>query len=399
MPYRGLLIAAVLTLSGCGAASVARGQAPEKAPDKPSASAPSPATAEYQRKLAAYTQARQKFDEEAAAYWGAVAQKRRLRSAKRREHGDIGLDDYVLTQPPVYAGPPPPIPPLVSGKDGAGTPTPARKYIPVVADFLKSAQEYFGFVPQRPASEMEFKRAYARLALNAGLTTEQIVRIYVFETGGNGTYDAQAGLEYSPSGRAISPALGYNQLLNTNSVELLAERGDEFVAVLKMRAAALDGEAKQAVERKVDILRRMMNFCRTVPDDWYAHDALANTPRGLGVHAMLLDVDVGPLVQVQKLLDSVTFARQRGHRAALRAAELEMLNLMGDGNGLDIVMMPAALRERVPTANFFLQASYERNPVAIRNNVVAKLMAATESTMDRGMSLPGARELTAAATR
>jgi hypothetical protein len=389
MPRRGLLIAAVLVLPGCGIATAARAQAL----DKPGAVAPSPATAEYQRKLAAYTRARQKFDDEAAAYWSAVAQKRRLRNAKRREHEEIVLDDYVLAQPPLYAGPPPP--PLTG--EGAGTAS--RKYIPVVADFLRSAQEYFGFAPQRPRSEMEFKRAYAKLALDAGLTREQIVRIYVFETGGNGTYDAQAGLEYSPRGRAISPALGYNQLLNTNSVGLVAERGDAFVAVLKARAAVLGGEAKQALERKVDILRRMMKFCRTVPDDWNAHDALANTPQGLGVHAVLLDVDVGPLLQVQKLLDSVAFARRRGHQASLSAAELQMMNLTGDGNGLDIIMMPAAVRERVPTANFFLQAGYERNPVAIRNNVVAKLLAATDAMMDRGMNLPGARELAAAAAR
>jgi hypothetical protein len=401
MRRRGLLIIAVMALSGCGMATAAHAQVPDNLPDKaldkPGTATPSSATAEYQRKLAAYTHARQKFDDEAAAYWSAVAQKRRLRNAKRREHEDIRLDDYVLTQPPIYAGPPPPSPPAIVAKDGAETPP--RKYIPVVADFLKSAQEHFGFAPQRPRSELEFKRAYAKLALDAGLTKEQIVRIYVFETGGNGTYDAQAGLEYSPRGRAVSPALGYNQLLNTNSVELLAEQGDAFVAVLDARAAALDGEARQALERKVDVLRRMMKFCRTVPDDWNAHDALANTPQGLGVHAILLDVDVGPLLQVQKLLDSVIFARRRGHQAPLRATELQMMNLTGDGNGLDIVTMPAAMRERVPTANFFLRAGYERNPVAVRNNVVAKLMAATDATMDRGMNLPGARELAAAAAR
>src|SRR5260370_13998668 len=392
MPGR-LLMAAVLMLPGGGGAPDARAQGR----DKPGAVAPSSATAEYERKLAAYAQARQKFDEEAAAYWGAVAQKRRLRNAKRRAHEEIVLDDYVLTQPPVYVGPAPPSPPPLVGKDGAETPT--RKYIPVVADFLKSAQEHFGFAPQRLRSELEFKRAYAKLALDAGLTKAQIVRISGFETGGNGTYDAQAGLEYSPRGRAISPALGYNQLLNTNSVELVAEQGDAFVAVLNTRAAALDGDARQALERKVEVLHRMMKFCRTVPDDWNAHDALANTPQGLGVHAMLLDVDVGPLLQVQKLVDSVAFARRRGHQAPLRAAELQMMNLTRDGNGLDIVMMPAVIRERVPTANFFLQAGYERNPVAIRNNVVAKLLAATDAVMDRGMNLPGARELAAAATR
>jgi hypothetical protein len=390
----GLLLAAFLLSAGNGIAAQARAQTPEK-PAATAPSVPGVATTEYQRKLTAYTQARQKFDDEAAAYWSTVAQKRRLRNAKRRDHQDILLDDYVLTQPPLYAGPPPPRPPS-QAREGKEEETPPRKYIPVVADFLKSAQQYFGFEPQRPRSEIEFKRAYAKVALAAGLTKEQIVRIYAFETGGNGTHDAQAGLEYSPSARAISPALGYNQLLNTNSVELLAERGDAFVNVLKARAAGLAGESRQVLESKIDVLRRMIKLCRTVPDDWNAHDVLANTPQGFGVHAVLLDVDVGPLLQVQKLLDSAAFARRKGHRAPLSAAELEMMNLTGDGNGLDIIMMPAAMRDRVPAANFFLQAGYERNPVAIRNNVVAKLLAAIDAAMDRRVNLAGAKDLAAA---
>jgi hypothetical protein len=382
---RGGLLALVLAVAVCGLRADAGAQTP----------APRTAAGEYQRKLAAYTQARQAFEDEAGAYWGAVAQKRRLRNAKRRDHQDVLLDDYVLAQPPHYAGPPPPTPPPQSGEAAPEAPPP-RKYIPVVADFLKSAQEHFGFAPKRPRSEMEFKRAYAKLALAAGLTREQVVRIYVFETGGNGTYDAQAGQEYSLQARAISPALGYNQLLNTNSVELLAERGDDFVAALKASAAGTTGESRQELESKIEVLRRMIKFCRTVPDDWNAHDVLANTPQGLGVHALLLDVDIGPMLQTQKLLDSTAFARRKGHRAPLTAAELEMMNLTGDGNGLDMIMMPAALRDRVPTANFFLRPGFERNPVAIRNNVVAKLIAATDAAMDRGVNLPGAKELAAA---
>ena len=59
-------------------------------------------------------------------------------------------------------------------------------------------------------------------------------------------------------------------------------------------------------------------------------------------------------------------------------------------------MMPAAMRDRVPAANFFLQAGYERNPVAIRNNVVAKLLAAIDAAMDRRVNLAGAKDLAAA---
>ena len=63
----------------------------------------------------------------------------------------------------------------------------------MVADLLQAAVEHFQFTPQRPASEVEFKRAYARVAPAAGLTREQAVRVYSFETGGNGNYDMQSG--------------------------------------------------------------------------------------------------------------------------------------------------------------------------------------------------------------
>ena len=50
------------------------------------------------------------------------------------------------------------------------------------------------------------------------------MRIYSFEATGNGNYDVEAGLEYNKHARAITTALGYNQLLATNSVEIVAER-------------------------------------------------------------------------------------------------------------------------------------------------------------------------------
>ena len=261
---------------------------------------------------------------------------------------------------------------------------------------MNSAARHFNFAPQQPQSEIDYKRSYAAVATAAGLTREQAVRIYGFESGGNGKYDVQAGLEHPTSGaHAITTALGYNQLLATNSVELLAERGDQFLRTLKGRAAELTGGAKQALERKAAVLKAMVDFSRSVPDDWNQHDRLANSPKGLGVHALNLDLDVGPLLQVQKLRDSVLFARAKGYGGALSAAELEMMNLTGDGNGIDMVMLPAPWRDRVPTANFFQPAGYERNPVAIRNNVVAKLLAATDARMDEEARLQGARDLAA----
>ena len=133
--------------------------------------------AEYRLKLEAYTRAHQKYEVVAAAYWDLVAQKRLARRAKRRGHQEIALSDYVPTQPPVYSGPPEP----VSPEKVVPEVVPPPKYIPVVADFLKSAEEQFKFAPQMPRHEIEFKRAYAKVASAAGLTKDQVVQIYGFE--------------------------------------------------------------------------------------------------------------------------------------------------------------------------------------------------------------------------
>src|SRR5262249_6244308 len=166
-------------------------------------------------------------------------------------------------------------------------------------------------------------------------------------------------------------ALGYNQLLATNSVELMAEKGDQFIRTLSAKAAGLPEEAKKTLQRKLAVLKSMIAFCRSVPDTWSAHDRLANTSKGLGVHALNLDLDVGPLLQTQKLLDSVVFAHAQGYGAVLSAAEL------------------------VPTSNFFQPGGYERNPIAGRSGVVSKLIAATNAVMDQESKLQGAKDLAA----
>jgi hypothetical protein len=355
------------------------------------------AIAEYRSKLAEYLEARAAFEQEAGAYWNSIAHKRRGRNAKRRDHLPIALDDYVLTQPPVYSGPKRPVNPSPSSPSEPDQTLRPQKPIPVVADLLQAATAYFQFTPQRPAKEVEFKRAYARVAAAAGLTREQAVRVYSFETGGNGNYDMQSGLSASrPGSRAVSTAIGYNQLLTTNSVELIAEQGPEFVHALTEKAAQLSGAPRKAMDHKIDVLKRMVAFAGSVPDEWAEHDKLANTPRGWAVHAMVLDIDVGPLLQTHKLLTSVIFARVKGYARALTAAELEMMNLTGDGTGLDMVTMPQTMREQVPTSNFFQRGGYERNPVAINHNTVAKLLAVTDSWMDSHGKLQGAKDLAAA---
>jgi hypothetical protein len=349
------------------------------------------AIADYRRRLQEYQEARAAFDAEASAYWSSIIEKRRGRNAKRRDHQSIALDDYVLTQPPVYSGPKRPVNPAPETEPEA--PRREPKYVPVVADLLKAAAEHFQWSPQRPVSDVEFKHAYARFAAAAGLTREQAVRVYAFETGGNGNHDTQSGFHGT---RAISTAIGYNQLLTTNSVELLAEQGPDFVKLLSAKAAAASGPARRAMEHKVAVLKNMVALARSVPDDWSQHEKIGDTPQGWALHAMVLDIDVGPMLQTHKLLTSVIFARAKGYTRPLTAAELEMMNLTGDGTGLDMVTMPQAMRLQVPTSNFFQRSGYERNPVAIRYNTVAKLLAVTDERMDFNSNKPGAKELAAA---
>jgi hypothetical protein len=345
--------------------------------------------ARYRRLLDAYNKAQESYAAAAGAYWSAISEKRHLRSSKRAGNEPIALDDYVLTQPPVYSGPPKPRDPSKPNEEA-----PAHEFhVPVVADFLAAAQQEFKFVPRMPQSESEFKRAYAAVASAAGLTKDQVVRIYGFEATGNGPYDIEAGLEFNKHARAITTALGYNQLLATNSVEIVAERGHQLIKDLTAKAAQLPADESRALAAKIAILRKMVDYARSVADDWNEHERLANTPKGLGIHALNLDLDIGPLLQTQKLLDSVVFARRRGFSGTLTAAELEMMNLTGDGNGFDMVVMPAEWRDKVPTANFFQRGGYRTNPVAQRNNVVAKLIAATDARMDQEVKKSGAREL------
>jgi hypothetical protein len=339
----------------------------------------------------AYIRARTAFQEEAEAYWQSIADKRRLRNAKRRSGTAIALDDYVLNQPPVYSGPPRPPEYVPPRRDPDKPPVP----IPTIPEFLQAAAQQYGFAPDRPKTEADFKAAYAKVAAAAGLTREQAVRIYAFETGGNGGYDSQAGLTSGrKDARPISPAIGYNQLLSTNTVSLLAEHGDKFLSRLTVQASRLGGAERNAMDRKITALQKMIAFTRTVPNAWSEHDKLAKfTEGGKGAHAALLDRDIGPLLQTQKLLDSVMFARTKGLQRPLTAAELELMNFTGDGNGFDMVTMPLEFRTQVPTSNFFQRGGYERNPIARRTGTVAVLFESIDSKMDRASQLPGAKEL------
>ena len=364
----------------------AKRQAAEAAEAAEAAKAAKAAEAAKAAAIEAYIRARTAFGNETEAYWQSITDKRGARIAKRRKGERIVLADYVLEQPPVYSGPPRP----------PGLPRPSLKRsasFPTVPEFLAAAERRYNFVPDRPKSEAEFQQAYAKVATQAGLTREQTVRIYAFETGGNGEYDAQAGRTSNKNAKPISTAIGYNQLLAANSVNLLAGHGDKFLAALNSAAAGLTETDRDAMNRKIEVLQKMIAVSRSVPYSWNAHGKLASTDGGKGIHAATLDRDIGPLLQTQKLLNSVAYAKERGFPRPLAAVELELMNFTGDVNGFDMVAMPQELRNKVPTSNLFQRSGYEANPLARRTGTVAALFESIDGKMEHASQLPGAKAL------
>ena len=67
--------------------------------------------------------------------------------------------------------------------------------------------------------------------------------------------------------------------MHVNTVEILAEQGDQIVKALKTKAATLTGEPKKALEKKIEVLQKMIEVCKSVPDEWTEHEKLASRPR------------------------------------------------------------------------------------------------------------------------
>jgi len=334
-----------------------------------------------------YRRARDAFEAKLRTYWARVDAKRDARRAKHMLAQPLSSEDYVAEQPPKYAGPelPAEIAKLVVE---VLPPTPARP-LPEVSDFLANAKAQFGFVPA-PTTELDFKRRYAREALAVGLSKDQVVRIYALETGGQGTYDMQSGINpVTKQGRPISSALGYAQLLNGNSVSELVKHGTSFAQrLISMAAQPGTPPARAAGLRdKATIVRRMLRAARSVPNEWAAHVRFGGTPSGLGIHALNLDADVGPWLQVLKLKGLKEAAEAAG-RGQLSGAEIELMNLAGPRTGLE---MMTPLGRTMPTSNFFSEGGYYRNTI-VREKTAAELLAALEQRMELSIKKPGAVE-------
>lgn len=340
-----------------------------------------------QRAYVAYRIARSQFEREHRAYWNRVEAKRDARKAKRMLAQAFAAEDYIATHPPKYQGPelPPDVAKIVTE---VKPPVPERP-LPSVSDFLAQAKAEYGYVPRR-TTEQDFKRKYAIEALSLGLTKDQVVRVYALETGGQGTYDMQSGINpITKTGRPISSALGYAQLLHANSTSELAKHGETFAKRLLALAAVPGTPAERVAELKAKavIVRKMLRAARSIPHEWGAHQRFAGTPPGLGIHALNLDPDVGPWLQVIKLKSLKDDAIAAG-RPNLTGSEIELMNLAGPRTGLE---MMTPLGSRMPTSNFFSEGGYSRNPI-VRERTGAELLAMLEQRMDVHMKKPGSIE-------
>jgi hypothetical protein len=375
------MLALALLVAGLAAAA-STSRAEEIGPDLAARLTPA-----QQQVYVAYRTARAKYERELRTYWSRVEDKRDVRKAKRIMRQSFEPSDYVQTYPPKYSGPD--LPPDVARIIAEMRPPREETQLPSVKDFLASAKAQFGFAPRR-TTEHEFKRSYAAEALKLGLTKDQVVRVYALETGGMGTYDMQSGINpVTGQGRPISSALGYAQLLHANSVGGVVKHGEEFVRRLLALAAVPGTPPARVAELKAKavILRKMIRAARTVPNEWSVHQRFANTPAGLGIHAINLDADLGPWLQVLKLKGLKDDALADG-RGKLTGAEIELMNLAGPRTGLEM-MTPVG--SRMPTPNFFSEGGYSRNPV-VRDKTAGELLATLDQRMEVHLKKPGSIE-------
>ncbi|MBI1385769.1 MAG: hypothetical protein GC150_12740 [Rhizobiales bacterium] len=303
-------------------------------------------------------------------YWNEIAKLQRARADKVKRGATLVANDFVQNFPPDYTG---------RAKPGcrdpeAKPPQPSKPgdELPVLADFLSAAEKEYAFVPHH-VSDMDYMRQYASESLALGLTAEQVVGVYSLETGGLGPYFRQSGIfvtdqqcrPQAPKGRAASTALGYAQLLAANSAAMTHLHGDDFAAELERRALGADERLAGHLRDKAGVVRRMVrdigSYIRRISgrNGWKEYVSFGKTRRGHAVHALNLDVHIGPMIQTRKLKRIVEVAADKGYRN-LPSADLELLNLVGYGRGLQMLEPVAA---DVPSSNFFSRLGYERNPV------------------------------------
>ncbi len=345
----------------------------------------------------AWKAARNTYEQQLDSYWDKVDAKRAERKKKRATKTPFDASDYVMAFPPVYSGPK--LAPALAAKYQRFTeaqekaqPTPPKD-MATVADYLDAAKRVYNFTPER-LSEKEFKRRYAEEAIALGLSKDQVVRVYALETGGIGTYDMQAGIHpIKKTGRAISSALGYAQLLDANSVNELSQHGQLFLdrLVSKSKNPNLTAERRAVLKNKIAAVRKMYANAKRQPFEWEHHQAYAKTPDGMGMHTLNLDADVGPMLQAIKL-KGLKDTAIKFDRPSLTGAEMELMNLSGPVTGLEM-MMPYG--RKAPVTNSFTRRAYYVNKMVV-GLTGEQLLAELDRRMDESMKTPGSQEFASA---
>jgi hypothetical protein len=344
-------------------------------------------SAEQKRVYLDWRRLRDQFERRHDGYWQRIDLLKAQRRRKARAGQAITSSDYASQHPPRYDGPP--LRADIAKLMAKTTPPQASSSITSLSEMMSAAKRIYGFTPLI-AQEREFKRRYAAEALDIGLTKEQVVKVYALETGGRGTFDMQAGIHpIKRTGEPISTALGYAQLLAANTIDVISRSGDGFVDRLNMLAAR-PGTPRGRTEgliTKVRSLKRMIRAARSVPRQWSHHVAMSRTPAGFAMHALNLDADIGPWLQVIKLAGLREMAEKAG-RNNLAGAEIELMNLAGPATGLQM-MTPAA--RKASTANFFSRRGYYRNTI-VRWKTAPELLAALDERMSENLKRPGSIE-------
>ncbi|MEQ8825637.1 MAG: hypothetical protein RIC14_14820 [Filomicrobium sp.] len=339
-----------------------------------------------------YLKARTFHEAEADAFWAKVEKKRKNRRAKKRKGKVLTERDYVAGYPPKYDGPYLPKSLAKAWRTylnaGKKSGKKKRSEIPGLKAYLSAAKKHYDFVPER-ISEREFKKRYAREALRLGMNADQVVRVYALETSGLGTADMQAGIHpIRRTGRPISSALGYAQLLAANSVNELQKHGRTFLKRLEglAKSPSISDARRSRLKSKISSLKRMIARVNRVPKRWSAHQKFAKTGPGMGIHPINIDGDIGPWLQVIKLKGIHDIATRAG-RPNIGPTELELMNLAGPGTGLE---MMTSVGLSMPTVNFFSRRGYERNTI-VRDGTSKDLLRKLTKRMDVNVKNSGAK--------
>lgn len=361
--------------------------------------------ASFQEQLAAYRAAYSEFEALEKRYWAAISAKKDIRTAKRRAGQAFVREDFVLSQPPKYTGPKRPRDP--NAGPIVKKPRP-KSTLPRANDLRAAMKDLYGHKLPRVA-EKDFKLSFAREAKRYGLSAEQVIGVYALETGGLGPFDRVSGeipqmnskckvVKYV--GQPLSTAIGYFQLLNANTSSTVAgnARGPEserFANRLREKAKQERGGRKRELKKKAKLVDRIVkdmdvaiSRMNVTKNNWAEFRELGRTKLGRAVHALNLDPDIGPMIQMSKL----TFVRNKAVEKGLGnvpSDRLELMNLVGWPRGLKM-LEPVAFN--VPTANFVTATEIRANRSVLGDKTVAESVEKINRVISKRKQECGSKE-------